>query len=184
MPASSGSVPVSRFGGRSRTSELPANVDLGLDEVELMAEAGTREYAIELVTSMFATLSSGELDELARYFDDETTWTVSSVGRGGPARSGPSAIIDGFLRPVREGLFEPRDPKVNVKNVWVDGEWAFVEAQGSGRLKNGNEYANLYMFCIHIVGGKVREVREYMDTAYAARIAEGIPRPTGAQAGG
>jgi uncharacterized protein len=141
-----------------------------------MADETSRDRAAALVTNLLATLSSGDLDALKPFFDDDSTWAVAAVERTGTPPTGPEGIVERFFRPVRESLFEPRDPKVNIENLWVDGAWVFVEARGSGKLKNGNSYANRYMFCIRTEGDKVKEVREYMDTAYAAKIAEGIPR--------
>lgn len=141
-----------------------------------MAQTITRERAADIVTRFFATLSSGDLDDLAEFLDEESEWAVARAGQEGGGTKGGDAIINSFFKPVREGLFEPRDPKIDIKNLLVDGDWVVVEGQGRGRLKNGNAYANRYVFCIRLVGDKIREAREYMDTAYAAEIARGIER--------
>jgi ketosteroid isomerase-like protein len=138
--------------------------------------AESREHVEGLVRRLFETLSSGRLDDLAPFFDEETVWSVGRVG-GAAGTKGGDAIINSFLRPVRTGLFEGNDPRVNITSLFVDGDWAIFEAEGEGKLKNHNDYANRYVFFVQVVGDKVRQVREYMDTAYAAKITEGIRRP-------
>jgi uncharacterized protein len=128
------------------------------------------ERAKELVRSFLAVLSSGDLDRLAGFFDDRSTWAVASAEGGRPPQTGPSDIVEKFLRPVREGMFEPAQPKVEPQHVWAEGPWVTVEARGRGQLKNGNAYDNRYVFIVEVDGEKIRTVREYMDTAYAGRV--------------
>jgi ketosteroid isomerase-like protein len=128
------------------------------------------EQAKELVRSFLAVLSSGDLGALARFFDDRSTWAVATAEAGRPPQSGPNDIVEKFLRPVREGMFEPAQPKVEPEYMWAEGPWVIVEARGRGQLKNGNAYDNRYVFVIETAAGKIRTVREYMDTAYAGRV--------------
>jgi ketosteroid isomerase-like protein len=128
------------------------------------------ERAKELVRSFLGVLSSGDLDGLARFFDDRSTWAVASAEGGRPLRTGPTEIVEKFLRPVREGMFEPAQPKVEPEHIWAEGPWVTVEARGRGQLKNGNAYDNRYVFIVEVAGEKIRTIREYMDTAYAARV--------------
>lgn len=127
------------------------------------------ERAKELVRSFFGVLSSGDLDALGRFFDDRSTWAVATA-EGRPPQTGPSDIVEKFLRPIREGMFEPAQPKVDPEHVWAEGGWVTVEARGRGQLKNGNAYDNRYVFIVEVAGDKIRTIREYMDTAYAGRV--------------
>jgi uncharacterized protein len=126
----------------------------------------------QLVRRFFATLSSGDLQALAAFFDDRSTW---AIGRAeDPAiRTGPREIVDDFLVPVREGLFEPGNPKVAIENLWSDGDWVIAETVGTGPMRNGNAYRNVYAFLLRIEGDVIREMREYMDTGYAAKVSAG-----------
>ncbi|MBO0714408.1 MAG: nuclear transport factor 2 family protein [Acidimicrobiales bacterium] len=128
------------------------------------------ERAKELVRSFFGVLSSGDLDALKGFFDERSCWAVGTAGEGRPPRTGPDDIVENFLRPVREGMFEPAQPKVDPEHVWAEGSWVTVEARGRGQLKNGNAYDNRYVFIVEVAGDKIRTIREYMDTAYAGRV--------------
>jgi SnoaL-like domain len=77
-----------------------------------------------LVRSFFEILSAGDLDSLKTLLHDDATWTLFAEGLPGAGRhAGREAIVEDFLRPVREGMFEPGDPKVEIQ--------ALVAAAGS-----------------------------------------------------
>lgn len=127
----------------------------------------------DVLRRFFATLSSGDFDAIGEFFGDDSVWMVNDVARGFPSARGRRAIIEDFLQPVREGLFEPGDPKVEVVRMIGEGDWVMAETIGRGRLRNGNKYENSYAFVAQVSGGQVKFLREYMDTAYAHDISEG-----------
>lgn len=127
-------------------------------------------HATALVRSFFETLSSGDLERVGSFFDDETVWTVCAVGiPGAGAHRGRRAIVEDFLRPVR-GLFEPGEPKVELTNVVAEGRWVAVEAIGRGRFLDGRPYENRYSFWVEVDGRTIRTIREYMDSHYVAGL--------------
>ena len=120
--------------------------------------------------SFFETLSSGDLEGVRGFFDDESTWFIVATGiPGAGAHTGASAIVDGFLAPVR-GLFEPGEPKVEIRNLIADGDLVAVEATGRGRFLDGRVYDNRYSYWIEVDGGKIRSIKEYMDSSYVAGL--------------
>jgi uncharacterized protein len=137
-------------------------------------KVGTDAGPAAVVRDFFATLSTGNFSALRAYLDDKSVWAVTHVDRGHPERVGVEAIVGDLLQPVREGLFEPGDPKVEIQRLLVDGDWVAVETIGRGTLLNGTPYANSYAFVIQVEGDKIRYLREYMDTAYAARVTQGV----------
>jgi ketosteroid isomerase-like protein len=58
-------------------------------------------------------------------------------------------------------------------NLWADGDWVIAETVGTGPMRNGNTYRNVYAFVLRVEDGVIRELREYMDTAYAAKVSAG-----------
>jgi ketosteroid isomerase-like protein len=125
----------------------------------------------ELVRSFFATLSSGDLERLAGFFDDRSEWQICATGiPGAGVHTGTAGIIDGFLGPVR-GLFEPGEPKVEIVNLLGDGNLVAVEATGRGRFLDGRVYENRYAYWIEVDGTTIRRIAEYMDSAYVASLA-------------
>lgn len=125
----------------------------------------------QIVRHFFDTLSSGDLERLRMLLHEEATWNVMATGiQGAGEKNGRKAIIDDFLKPVREGLFEPKDPKVVIQTLVVQGPLAAVEAKGLGRMKSGKEYNNRYAFVIEIKDDKIFSLREYMDSYYVSTL--------------
>lgn len=124
-----------------------------------------------LVRSFFATLSTGDLDRVAAFFDEESTWTVCAIEIPGAGTHRGSAIVEEFLRPVR-GMFAPGQPKVEVTNLLAAGGWVAVEATGRGAFLSGTPYENRYSFWLEVDSGsgRIRTIREYMDTHYIALL--------------
>jgi len=122
-----------------------------------------------LVRSFFETLSSGDLDRVASFFDEESVWTVCATGIPGAGTHRGKAIVEEFLRPVR-GMFEPGQPKVELTNLLVGGPWVAVEAVGGGRFRGGPAYENHYAFWVEVQGPRIRTIREYMDSHYVATL--------------
>jgi len=135
----------------------------------------------DVVRRFFATLSTGNYTAIGEFFTDDSVWQVNDVARGLPAQRGRKGIIDDFLQPVREGLFEPGDPKVEIRRLIAEGDWVVAETAARGRLLNGNTYANEYVFIIQVDGDTVRYLREYMDSDYAHAISAGAAGAGGAE---
>src|ERR1700748_3808159 len=115
----------------------------------------------DVVGGVFATPGPGDFAAIGEFFDDDSVWQVNDVARGLPAQRGRTAIIDDFLQPIREGLFEPGDPKVEVRSMISEGPRVAAETTARGTLRNGNHYENEYVFIIEVAGDKERYLREY-----------------------
>jgi uncharacterized protein len=134
----------------------------------------------DVVRRFFDTLSTGDFAAIGEFFNDDSVWMVNDVGRGRPAQRGRRAIIEDFLQPVREGLFEPGDPKIEVKSLLSEGNRVAAETIGRGTLLNGNQYENHYVFIMEIDGDQVAFMCEYMDSVYARSSAAGAREAGGA----
>jgi ketosteroid isomerase-like protein len=136
----------------------------------------------DIVRRFFDTLGTGDFAAIGAFFTDDSVWQVNDVERGLPAQRGRKAIVDDFLQPVREGLFEPGDPKIEIRRLLGEGDWVVAETTGRGRLLNGNAYANEYVFVMRVDpdAGTVLFLREYMDSAYAHSSSAGAGGAGGA----
>jgi ketosteroid isomerase-like protein len=129
----------------------------------------TRDDIERHVRGFFEAMDSGDLDKVAPYFDERTTWTVHAAGLPGDgSRVGWDAIVRDIVGEVRETVFEPGDPKADIHAVLVDGDRVAVEMTARGRLRSGGDYENHYVFIFELDDARFREVREYMDSHYAA----------------
>ncbi len=127
----------------------------------------------DVVRRFFGALGTGDFAAIGEFFTDDSVWQVNDVARGLPAQRGRKGIIDDFLQPIREGLFEPGDPKVEIRRLIGEDDWVVAETTARGMLLNGNHYQNEYVFVIQVAGGTVRFLREYMDSDYAHSVSAG-----------
>lgn len=123
-----------------------------------------------LVLQFFATLSNGDLEGVRALLHPDATWTAQVKGvPGAGTHTGHKGIIDEFLAPVR-GLFVPGDPKVTVDSIASKGSLVMAETRGTGKLSDGRPYSNLYAWGIEIADGKIKVLREYMDSHYIVQL--------------
>ena len=74
----------------------------------------------QLVLEFFEVLSSGDLEELRRFYHDQSVWEPKVKDIAGAGKHVGMDIIDKFLAPVR-GMFNPGDPKVHVRGALNNG---------------------------------------------------------------
>lgn len=129
------------------------------------------KHTEQIVRHFFDMLSAGELEKLRMLLHEDATWGIMVTGiQGAGDKHGRKEIIDDFLKPVREGMFIPANPKVVIQQIVVQGQRAAVEAKGLGKFKNGKDYDNRYAFFIEIKDDKVIQLREYMDSYYVSTL--------------
>ena len=123
-----------------------------------------------LYLEFFATLSSGDLERIRATFHDDAIWQVQVKGiLGEGTHRGRNTIVDEFLAPVR-GMFKPGDPKVTVMTMASKGPLVIGECVSRGSFVDDRPYENLYVFVLEFEAGKVRVLREYMDSFYVAKL--------------
>ncbi len=123
----------------------------------------------QLALDFFAALSTGDLDNLRPFLDENSVWEPMVKDIPGAGRYQGNQIIDDFLAPVR-GMFAPGDPKVHVENIFSDGDMVCVESYSDGKLADGRTYMNTYCWTFRMNNGKIGLMREYMDSHYVATL--------------
>jgi ketosteroid isomerase-like protein len=106
----------------------------------------------QLVRDFFAGLSRGNLpDDL--FTNEMTVWTTVSGGPSDKARyQGGVKILQSLFQ---DGL------RYSVDSVTAEDDRVAAEVQGRGRLKNGEDYHNTYVFMFRIRNGRIATVAEH-----------------------
>ena len=115
-------------------------------------------------------LVDGDVDALRASFAPDATWTFPGELPVSGTWKGPAGIIDGFLAQMTRTLDASVPVAVEVRNLIADGDQAMAEWTSRARSKDGRAYENDYSVVFRVSGGKIVEVREYLDTLYVSQV--------------
>jgi ketosteroid isomerase-like protein len=114
----------------------------------------------QLVIEFFGHLSAGRRPEALAMLAEDGTWWAPQMGIVSKRQF---AKLMGGIDAIMKGPIQ-----LTPKRITAEEDRVAVEAEGHGDLVNGKHYHNTYHFLVVVHGGKVREVKEYNDTKYAA----------------
>ena len=118
-----------------------------------------------LVASFFETFSTGNVPAIIDAMSDDGSWWVSGKleGMSGSyTAAGLAPLLVGANAGYKAGAL-----RITPTGMIAEGDKVAVEANGYAELLDGREYDCQYHFLITIRGGKVADVKEYMDTQHA-----------------
>ncbi|HXZ89195.1 MAG TPA: nuclear transport factor 2 family protein [Candidatus Binataceae bacterium] len=122
----------------------------------------------ELVAKTWDAFAKGDIKTAFANMSDEVSWLIpGNLPNLSGLRKGKSAILE-FARHAAK-IF-PSGLKSEVKRVYGDGDTVIVEMTNRGKVFNGKDYENEYCFVFEVEAGKIRRVREYVDTQKAKEL--------------
>ena len=121
-----------------------------------------------LIEKAFAGLEHGDPSHFLPLFDESIEWRVMGSSAWSKHAKGLAAVERDLVRPLFARF---AGPYRNIPElILADGEHVVVLAKGHADTTDGRVYANDYAFVFRMTGGKIVEVREYMDTILADAI--------------
>jgi ketosteroid isomerase-like protein len=128
----------------------------------------------QVVIDAWQAFASRDPEQIGAVFTPDAEWIAPPGNATALALDGPSHMVGRealvqFLSVEFRKLFT-HDVKIDFKGVYADGERVVVEERMTAALADGRPYANDYCFVFELEGGKIRRVREYMDTAAGHRM--------------
>jgi len=118
-----------------------------------------------LVRRYFDAMRSGDpgLSELLS--DDVSWWAPQSSALGGLHAGKPAVLA---LMASGVGLYDDGHPmSVEISRMIAEDDWVSVQLILEARTARGEPYRNHYHFAFRVQDGRIREVREHLDTLYA-----------------
>jgi ketosteroid isomerase-like protein len=100
--------------------------------------------------------------------DDDATYTFFGSHRFATTMHGKQAILDQLLLPLSTAL--ENGITLTIHNMVAEGDQVVFEATGSARTRDGRAYDNSYCMVVRLQDGRIRSVREYLDTELVSRI--------------
>ena len=127
----------------------------------------------KLVQQIYADSASRSgttfLDNLA----DDARWVVTGQYSWSHSFNGKDAILNGVQGHFRS-LIEGR-PRTVAFNFIAEGDYVVVETKGDNLTKIGVRYDNDYCMIWRIEGGRIKEIKEYCNSALVERVLGPFP---------
>lgn len=121
----------------------------------------------ELIRNMFAELSKGNGEAFLGTLADDVCYTIIGTSKYSSTFNGKQDLINRLLGPLTAQL--EGGIALTPDNLIAEGEFVAMQAHGKAQSKNGVAYDNTYCHVFRIVGGRVKEVAEYLDTELVTR---------------
>jgi uncharacterized protein len=119
----------------------------------------------QLVAEFFGRFNDKDLAGALDMLSDDVNWWIAGKPEVSPA-AGPhdkeqiTALLRNMGRQLKDGM------RMTIKGAIAEGDKVAVELESYGELENGRVYNNEYHMLITVRDGKLREVREYLDTQH------------------
>jgi ketosteroid isomerase-like protein len=127
----------------------------------------------QLVQRVFADAANRSGTTFYDNLADDACWTVTGKYSWSHQFKGRDAIMNGLLGYLRS-FFAERLRTVAF-NFIADDDYVAVEARGDNVTTAGLRYDNQYCLVFRIANGKIKEIREYCDSALVERVLGPFP---------
>ena len=124
----------------------------------------------KIVAAVWDELAKGNTAPFVETMAEGFAWRMMGSGEWGKSYEGTETARAQLWAPLF-AQFETRYTST-ASNIFADGDYVIVETEGAVTTKRGMAYNNKYCLVIRMENGKMREVREYQDTALCDRVLE------------
>jgi uncharacterized protein len=134
----------------------------------MSTSTSTTEQNKATVREFLEVFSTGDVDGIVERLHDEATWWISGSleGMSGTkSKEEMATLLGGVTTIYKEGAL-PLKPVSMV----AEGDRVAVEAEGRAELTNGRVYEPKSAFVFEVVDGRIKSIKEYLDTAHAHAI--------------
>jgi ketosteroid isomerase-like protein len=126
----------------------------------------------QLMERLFAAAAAGDRAPLVAHIADDIVMRVTGRNSWSQTFRGKEA----WLRDLHGHLATLLAERKTVPLRFIaDGDHVVVEAVGKMRTRDGVDYENEYCLIYRLSGGKVVEMREYLDSALCERVLGPFP---------
>ena len=124
----------------------------------------------QLMERYVAALGAGDADAVSAFFaEDATWWLVGDLPISGTWEGREAIMADFFGAAMAH--YEPGSVSLEVTGMVAEGDRVTLEWTSRARTSAGEPYENFCIAIFTVRDGRIAAVREYMDTAYARRVA-------------
>ena len=117
----------------------------------------------QVITNMFAELAKGNGAAFLDTMADDVKYTLQGRTKFSGTLNGKQEVMAKLLGPLGAAL--EGGITLTPYSFIAEGDYVVMLANGKATTKSGKSYNNSYCHVFRIVGGKVKEINEYLDTA-------------------
>ena len=116
----------------------------------------------QMITNMFQELGKGNGAAFLDAMADDIKYTLQGRTKFSGTMNGKNEVMTKLLGPLGAAL----DGGITLTpyNFIAEGDHVVMLANGKATTKSGKPYNNSYCHVFKVVGGKVKEINEYLDT--------------------
>jgi uncharacterized protein len=126
-----------------------------------------------LVQQVYADAANRSGTTFVDNLAEDASWMVTGQYSWSHQFNGRDAILNGLMGHFRS--FFAERPRTVAFNFIADGDYVAVEARGDNVTKAGLRYDNQYCMVYRIENGKIKEIKEYCDSALVERVLGPFP---------
>lgn len=120
----------------------------------------------QLVAQFLAVFSTGKVKEIGALMHDQADWWVAGTVEGisgTHSKAQMLALLEQVTSVYKRGAL-----KITASSMIAEGSRVAVEAESFAELHNGRVYNNFCHFVFEIEDGRIRSIKEYLDTRHVA----------------
>ena len=121
-----------------------------------------------LIREAFDGLANADAAAFLGLMAEDFTWIVEGQSKWSLRFEGKAAVQRDLIAPLFANFSTPY--RNTHEEMIAEGDRVVVLCRGEVKTKAGKDYNNHYCFVIRMRGGKMVELREYMDTALAEAV--------------
>jgi uncharacterized protein len=121
----------------------------------------------EIIRKMFTDLGAGNGDVFLNTLADDVQYTIIGTGKYSDTYRGKADFVARLLGPL--GAQIVGHLVITPDNFIAEGDYVAMQSHGKSQSENGVAYNNTYCHIFRVVGGKVKQVTEYLDTELVTR---------------
>jgi uncharacterized protein len=120
-----------------------------------------------VIETYVAAVAARDMDTVKDLFAEDATWWLGGRLPLSGTWEGRDAILNDFLGQI-PSLYDTDTIEIAVTSLIADGDQVAMEWTSRAVTTNGEPYENQCAGVFTVRDGRIKAVREYMDTQYAA----------------
>ena len=121
-----------------------------------------------VVIEFMEVFSRGDVDAILSYLTEDATWWVAGTIEGISGEKDKAAF--GEMLAGLSTLSTSGAIRLTPLALTAEGDRVAAETESYAELTNGRVYNNLYHFVFELSGGRIRRVKEFLDTEHTRAV--------------